>query len=80
MNSIIKYDEAVKILVEKINDSHKRTREIAEESGVSYDIVSLIKNNYKKPFPKSVEKLFKYFGIEATQVIGFEIKKKTTDK
>ncbi len=77
MRFLITYNEAVEKIIIKINESQKTLQAISEESGVSYDIVSLIKNRYKKPYPNSVQKLLKYFKIEAKKVTAYELREKS---
>ena len=73
MKILVSYNEAVDRLIIKINECQKTLYEISEESGVSYNIIILIKNKYKKHYPNSVVKLFKYFGMKATVIKAFEI-------
>lgn len=73
MKKLITYNDAVDIITKKFDKSNKTMYEIEQESGVSYYILSLIKNKYKKPYPRAMVKLLKYFGISAKKVMAFEI-------
>lgn len=73
MKNLVTYNDAVEIIKENFDESKKTMYEIEKESGVSYYLLSLIKNNYKKPYPGAIIKLLKYFGFHAKRVMAFEI-------
>jgi hypothetical protein len=73
MKKLVTYKETVDIIIKKINESNKTYDEISKESGVAYNVINLIKNKYKKPYPRAIVKLLKYFNINAERVMAFEI-------
>jgi hypothetical protein len=73
MKKLVTYTETVDIIKKKFDESDKTMYEIEKESGVSYYLLTQIKNRYKKPYPGAMVKLLKYFGISAKKVMAFEI-------
>ena len=76
MKFLISYNDALDQVSDLINKSNKSVTDIAEETGIPFRQVSMIKTKYStKKFPHVIEKLFKYFNINATKITAFEIEK-----
>lgn len=77
-NKVFEYEEVIEILTEHLNGI-PNIQEFCAQHNLGYNTVLMIKNNYKKPFPKVVTKLLNIFGYKVQEVTAYKFLDQETE-